>query len=284
MPEPIDAEVMPDGEIVEKPLLPAVAEAKSDAAQARIDAVANVLHKAYEKASLLQLSSEEVAALTSDFADADFRTGASGKENLIYIEHASLRERFNKVIGIGQWSLIVRNRWTEQFTTAKKEPAHRVYVEAVMVVRGCYAGEAIGDMTYYPNNPSTNFGDAVEGAKSAALRRCAKELGVGLQAWHKAFAEDWFKRRGQKPPNGNQPAPDETKEKTRVCEEIDALQTQLGWGRERVDALIKKYFQRDSIGQLNLDELKRHRNSLQAIIDKGVREESTEAQAAEVFG
>lgn len=187
------------------PLLPTTIEPiepstpRTDAAQARVDAVANVLHKAYENASMLRLTPEEEEALTADFEDADFRTGAAGKDNLIYLEHASLRQRLNKVIGVGQWSLVARNRWTETFQywdkdTKSYQDANRVYVEAVLLIRGCFTGEAVGDMVYYPKNNSTNFGDAVEGAKSAAFRRCAKELGVGLQAWKKDFGEGWFAR------------------------------------------------------------------------------------------
>ena len=52
-------------------------------------------------------------------------------------------------------------------------------------------------MEYYPNNASQNYGDAVEGAKTAAFRRCAKEFGVGLQAWKKDFCEGWWKRRAE---------------------------------------------------------------------------------------
>lgn len=169
------------------------------AAQARIDAVANVLHKAYENASMLRLTDDEEAALTADFDDADFRTGAAGKENLLYIEHASLRQRLNKVLGVGQWALVARNRWTEPVG----QQDQRVYVEAVLIVRGCFVAETVGDMTYYPRNNITNFGDAVEGATSAALRRCAKGLGVGLQAWKDDFCDGWFARNR----NGKRPAP-----------------------------------------------------------------------------
>lgn len=178
-----------------KPLTPA---------QARIEAVSNVLHAAYEKAAMLSITKEEADSLTAPFADEDFRTGAAGKENLIYIEHASLRDRLNSVLGVGQWAMIVRNRWAEEFDYYDKharayEKASRVYADVVLLIRGAFAAEAIGDMVYYPKNQQVNYGDAVEGAKSAALRRCAKDLGIGLQAWHKDFCEGWFSRRGKAP-------------------------------------------------------------------------------------
>lgn len=164
------------------------------AAQAKIEAVANLTMKVYERASLLELTDEERERLQAEFPDEAFRPGAAGKDNLIYIEHAHLRDRMNEVFGPGQWALISRSRWTENFVTAKGVPGIRVYVESMLCVRGCFVGEAVGDMAYYPGNESTNFGDAVEGAKSAAFRRCVKELGIGLQAWKKGWCEGWWER------------------------------------------------------------------------------------------
>jgi len=172
-----------------------VVKAPITSAQAKIDAVANLTMKAYERASTLTITPEETAALEADFPDDAFQPGAAGKEHLIYIEHAHLRQRLNKVFGPGQWAIVPRNRWAEDFSTGKGTEASRVYVEAMLCVRGCFVAEAVGDMVYYKNNDSQNYGDAVEGAKTAALRRCAKELGIGLQAWKKEFCEGWWTRR-----------------------------------------------------------------------------------------
>jgi hypothetical protein len=173
--------------------------------QAKVDAVAELTMTAYAKASELVLTPDEQLALQKDFPDEAFRPGAAGKENLLYIEHAFLRGRLNEVLGLGQWSIIPRKRWAEDFilpaTRDRAEtPASRVYVEAMLVIRGCFVAEAIGDMVYYKNNQSQNYGDAVEGAKTAALRRCTKELGIGLQAWKKDWCEGWWQRnRGGRP-------------------------------------------------------------------------------------
>jgi hypothetical protein len=176
--------------------------------QAKVNAVAELTMKAYSKASELKLTPEEIAALEADFPDEAFRTGASGKADLIYIEHAALRERLNRVIGNGQWAIIPRKRWGEDFTIpATRDKAAveacRIYVEAMLMIRGCFVAEAVGDMVYYKNNQTQNYGDAVEGAKTAALRRCAKEVGIGLQAWKKSWCDGWLARNrggGQRPP------------------------------------------------------------------------------------
>jgi hypothetical protein len=178
----------------EKPAVPAA----TTPAQAKVDAIAALTMKAYARASTLKLEKKEVEALQADFPDDAFRKGAGGDDTLIYIEHAHLRERLNQVFSPGQWSVVPRNRWAEEFTTAKGDPACRLYVEAMLLVRGAFVAEAVGDMVYYPKNDRTNYGDAVEGAKSSALRRCAKELGVGLQVWKKEFCEGWMKRNGVK--------------------------------------------------------------------------------------
>lgn len=165
-----------------------------DPYKGRKEAVDALTMAAYGKASTLVLTAEEVTKLQADFPDEAFRKGASGKDNLIYIEHAFLRDRMNEVFGPGQWAIVPRNRWSDERTTAKGKSAVKVYVEAMLLIRGCFVAEAVGDMDYWPDNESTNFGDAVEGAKTAALRRCTKELGIGLQAFKKSWCEEWWKR------------------------------------------------------------------------------------------
>lgn len=173
-------------------------------AQARVDAVAALTSVALSKAATLQLTQEETDKLTAEFPDSDFLTGAAGKENLLYIQHSALRDRMNRSLGLGQWALVVRESWNEDFETrgSQGKPPQkgvRVYVRAMMLVRGCYVAEAVGDMDYFPGNAAQNYGDAFEGSKTAAFRRCAKEFGVGIQAWDKHWCEGWWQRKQGKP-------------------------------------------------------------------------------------
>lgn len=57
-----------------------------------------------------------------------------------------------------------------------------------------YVGFAIGGNEYHPNNPRMNYNDAVEGAKSNALMRLCKELGMFLELWDKEWVENWRKK------------------------------------------------------------------------------------------
>lgn len=172
-----------------EPIAIAAPPASLTPAQGKVDAIANLTFKAYERASMLEMTDDEINKLTAYFPDEAFRRGAAGKNDLIYIEHAFLRDRFNEVFGPGRWSIIPRSRWQEQTANGA-----RIYVEAMLVIRGCFVSESIGDMEYHANNKITNYGDAVEGAKTQAFRRCAKDLGVGLQAWKKSWCAEWMAR------------------------------------------------------------------------------------------
>jgi hypothetical protein len=263
----MDAEVVPTQAITKRDL-DQTAEAMVKltdpitAQQAKVNAVADLTMSAYSKAATLRLTKEESDALQADFPDDAFKSGAAGKENLIYIEHAFLRDRFLRVFGMGQWAIISRRSWSEHFTIpayGNKPPVEgeRVYVEAMLIVRGCFVGEAIGAMEYYPKNNAQNYGDAVEGAKTAAFRRCAKEFGVGLQAWKKDWCDGWWARKratshpgsvgatprsktATTPPKPAEPPAKEATEATRewMVKEIDSIQARekatqfcidLGW-------------------------------------------------------
>lgn len=172
-------------------------------AQARVEAVAKTLELAYSRASTLSLTPDETAALKAEFPDEAFKMGAGGNPELIYIEHAFLRDRFNAVLGMGQWAIIrTKPHWGEDFKTAKGQSATRIYADCALLIRGCLAAEAIGTMVYYPSNSTQDYSDAAKGSVTAAFRRCASDFGVGLQAWKKDFCEGWKQRNrgvGQRP-------------------------------------------------------------------------------------
>lgn len=60
-----------------------------------------------------------------------------------------------------------------------------------LIIKGKYAGFAIGEQKYIPENPQMSWGDACEGAKSNALMRLCKEIGIGLELWKPEFIKQW---------------------------------------------------------------------------------------------
>ena len=65
-------------------------------------------------------------------------------------------------------------------------------------VKGQIVGmPAMGECTYRSNNRTMSWGDAVEGAKSNALMRLCKALGIGLELWDREFVETWRKENAE---------------------------------------------------------------------------------------
>ena len=168
----------------------------------RESSVQQLLAQASLKASTLKLTETEKKALRADFHDSDFQRGAGGDTNLIYIEHCALRNRLSDVIGLGEWSFEIIRSWNEDFMAGRPPaPVVRVYVEGMLLIRGCKVGVAIGDGNYYKGNANGNYGDAYESAKTAAFRRCAKDFGIGLQC----FSKDWCEAYKEKYKNFDRP-------------------------------------------------------------------------------
>ncbi len=210
-------EIDDDGEVPNTALVPVQPQTPAPAqtvAQARVDSVAKMLDAAYQRASMLELTDDEAERLLADFPDEDVRSGAKGNAGLLYIEHMSIRRRLLQVFGPGRWVPVCRRMWTEEYRT-DKGVGIRVYTDVVLLIRGCYAGEAIGAGSYFPTNAQQDYSDAAEAAESEALRRiCGKKLGIGLQVWNKAWCDEWKARRNAprqeqptKPRQNDKPAP-----------------------------------------------------------------------------
>lgn len=60
-----------------------------------------------------------------------------------------------------------------------------------LVIQGKLMGFAIGETEYRPNNPIMSFSDACEGAKSNALMRLCKGLGITLELWNPSYCKAW---------------------------------------------------------------------------------------------
>lgn len=185
----LEAEVIEQGRAAlslapAKQLLVASSQQALTAQQARVQEVTDALAPAYAKASTLELSDEEIAALQAVFPDDAVEIRPH--DGLIYIPHIHISNRLNRVLKPGQWATVCRRHWLDGTV---------MYGEYVLVVRGCYVGESIGGHPYVANNPKTNFSDALESTRAEALRRiCGKTLGVGSQVWDPGYSRDWVAR------------------------------------------------------------------------------------------
>ena len=158
-----------------EPALPATAQVH------RVNEVAEALLPAYQKASTLELTEAEKAALTAPFDDKDVEVRPH--DGLLYIPHIVISDRLCQVFGPGKWCTVRRREWLE---------GNRVYAEWVLLIRGVFVGESVGAMDYHPGNPKMNYSDALEGTRGECIRRIAgKELGCGSQVWRPSYCREW---------------------------------------------------------------------------------------------
>lgn len=160
---------------------PSAVTAPATPQQMRVMEVNEALAPAYAKASMLELSDHEIAALTAPFPDHIVEVRPH--DGLIYIPHIHISNRLNEVIKPGKWSLICRRHWLEGGV---------MYGEYILLIRGAYVGESVGGHPYVANNPKTNYSDSLESTAGEALRRiCGKRLSCGSQVWDPSYAQAW---------------------------------------------------------------------------------------------
>lgn len=147
----------------------------------RAEEINQALVPAYRNASKLKISKDECKQLMKSFPDEAFEIRPN--DGIVFIPHIFLSERLNEVFTPGSWSLICRRHWHDTDTQS-------IYGEHVLIIRGCFVGEAIGEFHF--NQTTQRFGDALEATAAEALRRvCGKRLGVGNEIWKPQFILQW---------------------------------------------------------------------------------------------
>jgi hypothetical protein len=104
-------------------------------------------------------------------------------DGLIYLPEIKYRRILNSAIGAGAWALVPRQG------TAICKGGHYSR-EWALFIDGRYISQARGDSQYmvtsYPD-----YGMLDESARSNALMRCCKDLGVGSELWDGNFVSSW---------------------------------------------------------------------------------------------
>lgn len=134
----------------------------------------------------IKLTEEEEKILYAPVNPEDVEIRPDG---LIYLPWMEYVTRLRKAFGMS-WGII---------STGKPEPMG-VYImwPFYLLVRGkLMSGPAIGEQKYQPNNPKMTWGDACEGAKSNALMRLCKGLGISLELWQPRFIKDWVSKHAE---------------------------------------------------------------------------------------
>jgi hypothetical protein len=106
----------------------------------------------------------------------------------LYMPHVHCRRRLTAAFRLG-WRLEPKGPVTK-IQQGKK--ASNLCQEWALYVGDYFIAQAMGFASYYESNPSMDWGDAIEGAKSNALVRCCKSINMGdLLAFDKLQSKRW---------------------------------------------------------------------------------------------
>lgn len=115
-------------------------------------------------------------ALMAPFTDEEIELLPSGEA---YTSHAHIRTRLNRVFGPGNWGLM---------DEPPQQKGEIVVQHWTLLVNRIPVASAFGEAKYVESNKRHSWGKALETAKSCAVMRCAKDLGVGItQFWNRRW-------------------------------------------------------------------------------------------------
>jgi len=110
-------------------------------------------------------------------------------DGLIYLPWMEYAERLTRAFPF-QWAVIPQGK--------PKMKDGLILWAFILTLRGHYAGHAVGEQQWQANNRTMSWGDALEGAKSNALMRLCKGLGMTLELWKPSFIRAWVKEFAEK--------------------------------------------------------------------------------------
>lgn len=134
----------------------------------------------------LKLTPEAEASLSEKLDPLDVKIRPDG---MVYLTWTYYAGRLNKAFGRLQWGLLPQGA-----PMVKKigDYGDELVVWGFwLAIQGVPIGFSYGETTYKPSNATMTYGDACEGAKSIALARNCKQLGVALEMWDADWVANW---------------------------------------------------------------------------------------------
>lgn len=148
----------------------------------------------------LKLSEKQILALRRPVLDAEVEWKPAVKDGpaiIPYLSHNGYRDRLDAAFGLGGWGMVpvgMPKSMGEEF----------IYVPYALCVGGVPRVYAWGEQQIH----KMTYGDALEGAKSNAIVRCGKELGIARELWNRAAIAGLKARKDSVTANGTTRASD----------------------------------------------------------------------------
>lgn len=129
----------------------------------------------------IELTAKQEKALFSPVKEEDVEIRPDGLIYLPWMEYVTrLKEAF-----VMRWTLLPEG------LPKTGSGGNSIMWGFWLVIDGKPYGFAIGEQAYYPENKTMSWSDACEGAKSNALMRLCKGIGISLELWRPSFIKKW---------------------------------------------------------------------------------------------
>lgn len=106
-------------------------------------------------------------------------------DGIVFLPGVAYRRILTRAFGAGGWAI------------APRSPARYMKDNNIVVYHGAlfclgrFVAEAVGECFYRDNNPNMSYASCVEGAKTDALSRCCKDLGIATEMWDANWRDKW---------------------------------------------------------------------------------------------
>lgn len=135
----------------------------------------------------LNLKAKQIDALRRPVKDEEVEWRPlkdGGPPAIPYLSHNGYRDRLDAAFGLGGWGMVPVGQ--------PKEKDSVIYMPFALVINGVPRIYAWGEQRYFETNregerSQMTYGDALEGAKSNAIVRCGKELGIARELWDRKY-------------------------------------------------------------------------------------------------
>jgi len=154
---------------------------KQQQTQLPVERFQNVFHieTLLNTAGTLELTKEQEEILFAPVNEADVEIRPDG---LIYLPWMEYVTRLRKSFGCN-WAIIPNGNPLIK--------GNIIIWGFYLIIKGKLMGFALGEQEYQPTNATMSYTDACEGAKSNALMRLCKGIGISLELWKPSFIRQW---------------------------------------------------------------------------------------------
>ena len=137
----------------------------------------------------LRVSQQAVGILTAPLTDEQVDVLPTGE---VYLSQVEYRRRLLHAFGPGSWALVPVGE-PLQMTNA---PGAAALVQRFdLWINRRWISTAYGEAEYHPDNPRTTWATAWESAKSNALMRTCKDIGIATECWDRRWTDAYRTRR-----------------------------------------------------------------------------------------